>query len=340
MRKAMKTGTCGSLALTIAVILVVLAGSASRSASEQTQCIKAQVQLPGTKTPKIVWKNLCAVELNLNFCVSVEGRLVPYNGHPNILPNGGEVIYDLWLKDPDQKYLYRSNYVEAPYSAPMARCPTIADTNRNEEDERERRRLEEERERLALEEERERLALEEEQRLEENRERRRLAEQRERERQLELARQRRLEQERRRLAEQRERERQLELARQRRLEQERRRLAEQRERERQLELVRQRRLEQELQEKADRETMEALFNTAIGIMGGVIQQRNQRRRDRESAPTPTYSQPTFTPLPSPGSSRSGSGRGGITWCRTPTGQCGFINEKGECRYYDVVGGCK
>ena len=103
-----------------------------------------------------------------------------YNGHPNILPNGGEVIYHLWLKDPDQKYLHRSNYVEAPYSAPMARCPTIAATNRNEEDERERRRLEEERERLALEEERERLALEEErerlaleeeQRLEENRQR-------------------------------------------------------------------------------------------------------------------------------------------------------------------------
>ena len=339
MKKAMETGPCRSLALTIAVILAVLAGSASRSASEQKQCIKAQVLLPGTRNPKIVWKNMCAVELNLNFCISVEGEIVPYNGHPNILPNGGEVIYHLWLKDTDQKYLYRSNYVEAPHSAPMARCPTIAATNTDEEDERERQRLEEERERLALEEERERLALEEErERLALEEERERLEE--DRQRQLELARQRRLEQERRRLAEQRERERQLELARQRRLEQERRRLTEQREWERQLELARQRRLEQKLQEKADRETMEALFNTAIGVMGGVIQQRNQRRRDRESAPTPTYSQPTLTPLPSPGSSRSGPGRGGITWCRMPTGQCGFINEKGECRYYDVVGGCK
>ena len=156
------------------------------------------------------------------------------------------------------------------------------------EEERERLALEEERERLALEEERERLALEEQQRLEDDRQR-----------QLELARQHRRQQERRRLAEQ------------------------QRERERQLELARQHRRQQELQEEANHETMEALFNTAIGVMGGIIQQKNQRRRDRESAPTPTYSQPTFTPLPSPGSSQSGSGRGGITRCRTPTGAMRF-----------------
>ncbi|MCY4488481.1 MAG: hypothetical protein OXF11_15415 [Deltaproteobacteria bacterium] len=279
MEEPMKVKPCRSLAFTIAVMLAVLVGFASRSASEQTQCIRAQVQLPGTRTPKIVWTNTCAVELNLNFCVSVEGGLVPYNGHPNILPNGGEAIYHLWLKDPDQEYLYRSNYVEAPHRAPMARCPAIAATDRNAEDERERQRLEEERERLAVEEERERLALEEE--------RERLA----------LEGQQRLEE---------DRQRQLELARQRRLEEKRRRLAEvQRERERQLEVARQRRLEQERQEEADRETIEALFNTAIGIMGGVIQQTNQRRRDKESAPTPTYTQPTFTPLPSPGSSPSG-----------------------------------
>ena len=287
MEKAMKIGPCRSLALTIAVMLVVLAGSASRSASEQTQCIKAQVQLPGTRTPIIVWRNTCGVELNLNFCVSVEGELVPYNGHPNILPNGGEVIYHLWLKDPDQKYLYRSNYVEAPYPAPMARCPAIAATNRSEEDERERMRLEEERERLALEEERERLALEEERERLALDEERRLEE--DRQRHLELARQRRLQEEHRRRAE--------------RQEERRRRAERQREREFQFEVARQRRLEQERQEEVDREAMEALFNTALGVMGGVIQQRNQRRRDKGSVPTPTYTQPTFTPLPSPGSSQ-------------------------------------
>ena len=308
MEKAMKTEPCRSLALTIAVILVVLAGSASRSASEQTQCIKAQVRLPGTTTPKIVWTNMCAVELSLNFCVAVEGELVTYNGHPNILPNGGEVIYHLWLKDPDQKYLYRSNYIEAPYSAPMARCPTIADTNRNEEDEKERRRLAEERERLALEEERERLALEEEREHLALEEKQRSEE--DRRRQLELARQRRLEEKRRRLTEQqRERERQLELARQRRLEWE-----------RQLELARQHQLEQERQENAEREALGGLFDTAIGVMGDIIQQRNQRRRHRESAPTPTYSQPTFTPLPSRGSSPSGSGS--TVRCRSRELACG------------------
>lgn len=298
MEKPMKTGPCRSLGLTLAVILAVLAGSASRSASEQTQCVKAQVQLPGTRTPKIVWTNTCAVELNLNFCVSVEGELVPYNGHPNILPNGGEVIYHLWLKDTDQKYLYRSNYVEAPYRAPMAHCPTIAAQDRNEEDERERQRLKEERERLTLEEERERLAFEEERERLALEEQQRLEEDRQRE--LELARQRRLQEERRRLAEQqKERERELE-------QEERRRLAEQqREWERRLEVARQRRLEQERQEEANRETMEAIFNTTMGVIGGVIQQRNQRRRDKERAPTPTYTHPTFTPLPSPGSGQPG-----------------------------------
>ncbi len=42
---------------------------------------------------------------------------------------------------------------------------------------------------------------------------------------------------------------------------------------------------------------------------------------------------------SQGGSGSGSQRG-ITWCRLPTGQCGFINNKGQCEYYDVVGGCQ
>ena len=314
MEKPMKTGPCRSLGLTLAVILAVLAGSASPSASEQTPCVKAQVQLPGTRTPKIVWTNTCAVELNLNFCVSVEGELVPYNGHPNILPNGGEVIYHLWLKDPDQKYLYRSNYVEAPYRAPMARCPTIATQDRNEEDERERQRLKEERERLTLEEERERLAFEEERERLALEEQQRLEEDRQRE--LELARQRRLQEERRRLAEQqKERERELE-------QEKRRRLAEQqREWERRLEAASQRRLEQERQEEANHEAMEALLNTALGVMGGVIQQRNQRRRVEESAPTSTYSQPIFTPLPSPGSS-SPSGVGTTARCRDPELACG------------------
>lgn len=310
MEMAIKTGPCRSLGLTIAVILAVLAGSATRSASEQTQCVKAQVQLPGTRTPKIVWTNTCAVELNLNFCVSVEGELVPYNGHPNILPNGGEVIYHLWLKEPDQQYLYRSNYIEAPHRAPMARCPTIAATDRSEEGERERERLEEERERLAVEEERERLALEEERESLALEEQQRLEEDRQRE--LELARQRRLQEERRRLAEQ-------QRERERRLEERRRRLAEQ-QREWELEVARQQRLEQERQEEAGRGAMEALFNTALGVMGGVIQQRNQRRRDRRSAPTPTYSQPTFTPLPSPGSSPSGVGA--TARCRDPELACG------------------
>ena len=175
---------------------------------------------------------------------------------------------------------------QAHYESQRAACGPARDAQ-----------LEKERERLALEEERERLALEEErQGLEEDRQR-----------QLELEHQRRFQEARRRLAEQqRERERQLEAARQRRVQEARRRLAEQqREREWQLEVARQRRLEEKRQEEANRETMEAIVNTTIGVIGGVIQQRNQRRRDKERAPTPTYTQPTFTPLPSPGSGQPG-----------------------------------
>lgn len=150
------------------------------------------------------------------------------------------------------------------------------------EEERERLELEEERERLALEQERERLALEEERKkLEEEQERRRLAgERRERERRRELARQRWLEQ---------ERERQRNLAIQRRLKEERRR---------QRALARQRRIERERQEQAESAAALEALTTGIGILGGIIQHRNQMRGIGRNTPSaPTYSRPTYTPLP-------------------------------------------
>ena len=205
-------------------------------------------------------------------------------------------------------------YVPAPDPPPKGRPDpqtqmTSADLKERQalDEERERQELEEERERLALEEERERLALEEERKKgEEERERLRLAEERrEQERRRELARQRRLE---------RDRQRQRDLAIQRRLEQE---------RSRRRALARQRQLEREKQEQAEGAAAMEALTTGIGILGGIIQHKNQMRSIRRNTPSrPTYSRPTYTPLPS----------GQLFKCRPRDMACGLPNTE-ECRLF-------
>ena len=302
--------------------------------SARARCVVLSL-ISGLTAVVLIWPSVAKAQENIqvridhythNGCVVDGKRLKPAFAHggeasffwlPRQRQNCVETIKRSWntcaqatsfiSSTENEKYaeclpLFAAEYdsCAAHYSATMAKCEQIPESQANVDereldDERERMELEEERKRLALEEERERLALEEErkrlqevQRLAEERERQRLAEeQREREHE--------------RLAEEKkELERWNELARQRRLEQE---------RQRQRALALQRLLEQEQEQQAESEAIGNLFNAGMGILGGIIQQRNQMRNMRRNTPSsPTSSRPTYTPLPSYKRPKGGSGK--------------------------------
>ena len=113
-----------------------------------------------------------------------------------------------------------------------------------------------------------------------------------------------------------------------------------------------------LREQAERQTRESRvelqrqeeagesIGTFLQILGtGMTLYNMFNRSDRESAfQGSSQDQAEFQRyLQQLRNSQGGTGSGsqrGITWCRLPTGQCGFINNKGQCEYYDVVGGCQ